>query len=129
MSTELLSLGERELGESKIDLILEVAQELRREIKRTDTIEHEVVLLRYAMDKEIWLTPDNCRTIQKAVAAKVRQLMKGSEDKGLRRRYFSAIWNAVKDRFRIHNYHVIARKQFNDAVLFVEEWYPLVKIK
>ena len=124
----LLSLNEGELGESKIDLILEVAQELKREVKRTDILENEVVLLKYAMDKEIWLTPDNCRTIQKAVAAKVRQLIDGSEDKGLRRKYFSAAWNAVKDRFRVHNYHVIPRKQFNDAVLFVGEWYPLTKI-
>jgi len=125
MPGELLTLEPRE--KDSIQLIVKMAQELESQSSRMDKFEDSLVRMRYELDKEVYLKPDQCRAIQKAVAHKVYEL--AGEDKEIRRKYFAAIWRAVKDCFRVGNYHVIPRKQFNDALLFIEDWFPLTPIK
>lgn len=123
--SELLALEPRE--KDSIQLIVKMAKELETQSGRMDRFENELVRFRYELDKEVYLKPDQCRSLQKAVAKKVYELAK--EDVVSRRRYFAAIWREVKDRFRVGNYHTIPRKEFNEVILFVEEWFPLTPIQ
>ena len=112
---------------SSIELIVKMAEELKQQSGRMDTLEDELVRMRHDIDGEMYLTPPQVRAVQKAVDSKVFELV--GKDKELRAKCFSAVWKAVKDRFRVGNYHVIPRKQFNDALLFIGEWFPLTPIK
>lgn len=68
------------------------------------------------------LTPGEQRRLQKAVAIKVYEL---DSDVWDQRKRFKEIYHDVKHRFAVSSYKEINPDDLQEAIRFIEGWYPV----
>jgi hypothetical protein len=87
--------------------------------RRLDSLETENNRLKLVVDNEIWVTDHQKAKIQEAVKRRVGHLMKKGYDA-----HFQSIFSSLKTFFTVPKYDKILRKDFDEAISFIEGWYP-----
>lgn len=91
---------------------------------RIGTMETRVDTLEVTVQKEVLITNRQAATVQRAVAARVRELL--PEDYKTRsKQYFSWLYREIYARFAVPSYRDIPRVEFNAVMALIREWTPV----
>ena len=91
---------------------------------RIGTMETRVDTLEITVQKEVLITNRQAATVQRAVAARIRDLL--PEDYQTRsKQYFSWLYREIYARFAVPSYRDIPRVEFNAVMALIREWAPV----
>lgn len=103
----------QKMVETSQEDILIYALQSQKEMKK------ELAQLRLVVDNEIFITDHQKAEIQEAVKKRVGYLMKKGYES-----HFQSIYSALKVFFTVPKYDKILRKDFDEAIDFINGWYP-----
>lgn len=101
------------------DLMIMAAENMKDLRNQINEVREENQKLKLVVDNEIWITDHQKASIQEAVKRRVGYLMKKGYEA-----HFQSIFSGLKVFFTVPKYDKILRKDFDEAISFIEGWYP-----
>lgn len=104
---------------SQEDIMIFALQSQKEMKRRLDALESENSRLKVIVDNSIYLDDHQRAKVQEAVKNRVGYLMKKGYEA-----HFQSIFSALKVFFTVPKYDKILRKDFEEAIDFINGWYP-----
>lgn len=82
----------------------------------------DVADLKKVVDNEVWLNERQKKTVQDSVSRRVFELRRKGHDA-----HFQTLYSSLKRFFGVSKYDKIPRKDYDEAISFIDGWYPQVK--
>jgi hypothetical protein len=82
----------------------------------------EVAEIKTVVDDEVWVNERMKKEIQDTVSRRVFKLRENDHDA-----HYQTIYSSLKRFFGVSKYDKIPRKDFDEAINFIQGWYPPVK--
>lgn len=92
---------------------------------RIDGVEDRMGTIELLVDREVYLTPRQAVKFRNSIKSRVRELLPHENDyKSFSKKYFSALYSEIYDRFAIGEYRELPRKEFESALFLMKDWEP-----